>query len=597
VNLSIIRSFFIGAFVVAIQTLHAGSATWNLNPTSNDWNTAANWTPATIPSSETDVATFAVSNTTDIVCGDAPGGGGTSTIVGGIVFAAGASSYTITITPVFDNIYDSILEIYGTGITNNSGVAQNLVAADSGTVKESARIYFNNSSSAGENVMITNLGAAYDNTSGGFTQFLDSSTAGNATFINSGGTASGAGGGSTSLLDYTSAESASFISNPGAVSGSFAGYTFMQTLGDLGTATFIGNPAVVPGAEGGWVEIDYGITSGTNFIANGATLADCQAGQIYVYGGAYGTGTGVATFTGNGGDGNGAEGGLIDLFALPRSDQTIVIANAGTNGGFGGNIVIEGNPVLDLGQFQVFGNGLLDLTNVTSGGITIGSLAGSGSVSLAGHSLTVGNNNLNTTFSGIIQESGALIKTGAGTLTLSGANTYTGPTTVSAGVLIASNRTGSATGTGSVKVNAGTIGGKGMIAGTVTIGKGNGTGAVLAASIGWNQPATLALRKTLTLRADSTYSYKLNTNNARADQVIAKGVTIEAGAQFSFQAVANRILTIGTVFTAINNTSANAITGTFVNLPDNSTFTAGRNNYQVSYEGGTGNDLTLTVVP
>jgi hypothetical protein len=27
----------------------AGSATWNLNPTGGDWNTAANWTPATCP--------------------------------------------------------------------------------------------------------------------------------------------------------------------------------------------------------------------------------------------------------------------------------------------------------------------------------------------------------------------------------------------------------------------------------------------------------------------------------------------------------------------------------------------------------------------
>jgi hypothetical protein len=79
--------------------------------------------------------------------------------------------------------------------------------------------------------------------------------------------------------------------------------------------------------------------------------------------------------------------------------------------------------------------------------------------------------------------------------------------------------------------------------------------------------------------------------------VTAKGVTIQSGAQFSFQAVANRQLTNGTVFTAVNNTSANQITGTFANLPDNSTLTAGRNNYQVSYEGGTGYDLTLTVVP
>ncbi len=41
-----------------VPTAQAGSATWTLNPTSGDWNTAANWTPATIPNSPTDIATF-----------------------------------------------------------------------------------------------------------------------------------------------------------------------------------------------------------------------------------------------------------------------------------------------------------------------------------------------------------------------------------------------------------------------------------------------------------------------------------------------------------------------------------------------------------
>ena len=36
----------------------AGSATWNSNPVSNDWNTAANWTPATVPNGPEDIATF-----------------------------------------------------------------------------------------------------------------------------------------------------------------------------------------------------------------------------------------------------------------------------------------------------------------------------------------------------------------------------------------------------------------------------------------------------------------------------------------------------------------------------------------------------------
>ena len=61
--------------------------------------------------------------------------------------------------------------------------------------------------------------------------------------------------------------------------------------------------------------------------------------------------------------------------------------------------------------------------------------------------------------------------------------------------------------------------------------------------------------------------------------------------------VGRGILNVSTVFTAISNTSTNPIVGTFINLADGSTFTAGRNNFQASYEGGDGNDLTLTVVP
>ncbi len=430
--------------------------------------------------------------------------------------------------------------------------------------------------------------------------------AGSATFINEGSTASGTiFGGFTNFYNYSSAENATFINNPGTVSGAAAGHTLIQTFlpgGNLGTSTFIANPATVSGAEGGWVEMDVGTCAGTSFIANGATVAGCQAGQIYAYGAEYGTGLGVATFTANGGNGTNAQGGLIDVFNLPLSDQTVVIANPGTNGGLGGTILIEGDPMLDPCQFQVFGNGTLDLTNArTRTGISIGSLSGDGEVLLVGNNLTIGTNNLITTFSGVIQDGtrrrGSIAKVGDGTLTLSGANTYTGGTTVSAGTLEVANTTGSATGNNSVNVAAGTLGGNGIIQGAVTIGTGNGSGADLAPSVGSNQPARLTLKKTLTFKADGTYAYQLNTNNNRADLVTARGVTIESGAQFSFQPTGNRSLAVGRVFNLINNTSANPITGTFSNLPDDSTFTFGSNTYQVSYEGGTGNDLTLTVVP
>jgi autotransporter-associated beta strand protein len=190
---------------------------------------------------------------------------------------------------------------------------------------------------------------------------------------------------------------------------------------------------------------------------------------------------------------------------------------------------------------------------------------------------------------------GTLTKIGTGALTLSGANTYSGVTTVTDGSLVVNNRTGSGTGAGALNVNAGTLGGKGIISDSTTIGTGTGSGAFLAPSVASRQPTILTLNNILTFKGDGNYSYKLNTRNAQADQVIANGVTIESGAQVDFNAVDNKRLTVGTIFIVINNTLANPISGTFANLADNSIFTVGRNNYQVSYEGGDGNDLTLTV--
>ena len=57
------------------------------------------------------------------------------------------------------------------------------------------------------------------------------------------------------------------------------------------------------------------------------------------------------------------------------------------------------------------------------------------------------------------------------------------------------------------------------------------------------------------------------------------------------------MLAPGTVFTVINNTAAIIISGNFSNLADGETVTVGNNTFQANYEGGDGNDLTLTVVP
>lgn len=71
---------------------------------------------------------------------------------------------------------------------------------------------------------------------------------------------------------------------------------------------------------------------------------------------------------------------------------------------------------------------------------------------------------------------------------------------------------------------------------------------------------------------------------------------IEEGAQFELAASGSGVLATGTIFTVISNTASTPISGTFANLPDGAVLTVGNNKLQVSYEGGDGNDLSLTVV-
>jgi hypothetical protein len=56
-------------------------------------------------------------------------------------------------------------------------------------------------------------------------------------------------------------------------------------------------------------------------------------------------------------------------------------------------------------------------------------------------------------------------------------------------------------------------------------------------------------------------------------------------------------LKAGASFTVLSNTASTPISGTFANLADGAILTVGNVSLQASYEGGDGNDLTLTVVP
>ena len=161
---------------------YADSAQWNLNPTSGDWNIATNWTPMTVPNGPTDIATFPLSNTTNVSISE-------DTEVNGIIFTSAATNpYSIRVNSGLT------LTLSGTGITNNSGIAEFLFC--DGPYNEPGQILFTNSASAG-NASITSYGSM---------QFLDNSTAGSADIEN--GLAAyvfsdGATAGSANILNFS----------------------------------------------------------------------------------------------------------------------------------------------------------------------------------------------------------------------------------------------------------------------------------------------------------------------------------------------------------------------------------------------------------
>ena len=226
-----------------------------------------------------------------------------------------------------------------------------------------------------------------------------------------------------------------------------------------------------------------------------------------------------------------------------------------------GTILFTGDSIGDTTRIELF-HGTLDVSAHNAPGVTVGSIGGNGLIHLGDNNLSVGSNKLSTIFSGVIDSAagGSLTKVGIGALTLTNANSYSGGTTVSRGDLVVRNKTGSATGDGSVEVNAGRLSGTGIIAGPVTVGTGSGSGAFLSPGQQTKESnrtprtlGTLTLMDTLTFNADAAYSFELSRDSATSDQVIASGVTISR-AHFSAIDVSSGFLSSTELYDSVNGT-------------------------------------------
>ncbi len=185
-----------------------------------------------------------------------------------------------------------------------------------------------------------------------------------------------------------------------------------------------------------------------------------------------------------------------------------------------------------------------------------------------------------------ISGNGSVIKRGAGTAWINGPS-YSGLATVENGTLMLFAGLGSQS--VSVRSNA-TLGGSTLVNSISVL-----AGGTLAPGYGGAYPSVglLRLRSNLNMSPGATYAVKiLNSFAVQMDQLVVTGNVQLAGCNLTVNAFSPPPFL--TELTIIDNDGADAVSGTFAGLPEGGLLTAGSTPLQITYRGGTGNDVVLT---
>lgn len=377
----------------------------------------------------------------------------------------------------------------GSGVTffyDNASAADGTFVNQGGKVPGGVgggTVFFNNST-AGHGVF-SHPGGTQPFAGGGITQFYDTANAGAGTFTLDGGAVSGGDAALLQFFDFSTGAHAMVHAKGGPTNGAagatikfeghasageslfvvdgavvdYAGYgsSVFRDNSTAASAVFIINHGAYAGALGGGLTefLDSSTAANANFTINGAVNSTGSGGGLLFLNDSSATN---ATVVVNGSpfkhrvctdpicgvEYPGTAGGL-GFGGTATAARARLIAHGDRDGGDGGLIFFTDYSSGGTAWIEINGNSRLDIGTHRPPGVTIGSLEGQGVVFLGPNTLTVGSNNLSTTFSGVMRDGyisfesgpteGSLRKIGAETLVLFGANTYTGGTSVNEGTL------------------------------------------------------------------------------------------------------------------------------------------------------------------
>ncbi|MGA2500182.1 MAG: autotransporter-associated beta strand repeat-containing protein, partial [Tepidisphaeraceae bacterium] len=295
----------------------------------------------------------------------------------------------------------------------------------------------------------------------------------------------------------------------------------------------------------------------SNFYFNGGTLRAASAGTTLLSGlDTAGTKEGGATIDTNGfavtvGQALSHQGiATIDGGLTKIGTGILTLSGANTYNGptsiNNGTVLLSNASALQSSTVTWSAANALTFTTGLSP-FTIGGLAGSGALTLSDTAATplavelrVGNNSINTTYSGALSGLGKLTKVGTGTLTLSGTNTQAGATSITAGTLWLT--------TPAALPNYGT-------AGMVSVS----SGAALAANVGGSSDWTTANLDTLLASNGGNFAFgstlAVDTTNATSTGVVWNS---NMGGNLALTKLGANPLTLGGNNTYIGGTNINS---------------------------------------